>query len=903
MGFAQSIVQQSAADTAGKKEAVSSPVLNKKMGLITSESENKTKENTVVLNVFEVKGEDDPYRAVSSSAGTRYDVPLNELPMQVDVLTTEFMRDIGSTDLRDAIAYAGGVQLTTGTGNQSEDQPDNIYIQIRGNSAALPNKDGFKRSFGTDTVSVGRIDVIKGAAGALYEYGSNGGAVSYSTPEPQGRATYYFRQYFGDHSYYRTEFQATGALLPKGRASFFTGLAYQRGDSILGTGYSPKYAFHEKLVWSPSVVFHPTPRDKIKLSFDYQYITRDNLGGSGRASGGLITDNSTYVDASGVTQNYGYTIPGRSNTNQGNRVLVTPDLKNFRFDGPGTYSKQHNYGHTLRIDHAFSRDFQVWAGYNMEMKRVKSRGYTIAVRNWNDNTNVPVSIRTDPRFIALLRGPSVDPAGSITPDANHQVMEIRPNNIQNDGFNFRPMWKAEVYYHLEVLKTDHRIIAGATWQSYKSDTNSPGYAYDYTNALWNNLPADLILSRYRSLTDFTTVKRWDSALYAKYPVPTTSANGYTAFTTSHFIDRVLYVNLASSYWHGRLQSIIGFSDVRSDRQGRIYDPASNFLWSGPAPTGTNPDGTLRNPYAAPSGVMRKAPVKHADPSYNLSYIQNEHFTIFVNASASTDPGAAYSSYDGEGRPMDPPHAQNKEIGTHTTLWKRKIQFDASYFDTEIADTIRAIPLAYQNFPYNPANGSTYTWGFNANTKTSIATKGYDVKIDYIITDQWRLRATFTNQNAKFTAIGDLGTPGSPNSTFLAQQQSVFSQNLNKNIYLGTDPNDNSKHEASGFVRYESRYGLLKGFWGLVGVKYSGPRASQNFTFATVGGVPASIPTLVLTSVPERLVYDLNLGYKAKLWGFRTEFGLNVVNLTNKQDWYSSYWESPRTVRVFAGANF
>jgi hypothetical protein len=874
---------------------------NKNVPVTTEPKKNG--DGTVVLNVFEVKAEDDPYRAANSSAGTRYDVPLNELPMQVDVLTTEFMRDIGSTDMRDALAYAGGIQLTAGTGNQSEDQPDNIYIQIRGNSAGLPNKDGFKRSFGTDTVSVGRIDVVKGAAGALYEYGSNGGAISYSTPEPKGQTTYYVRQYVGDHRYYRTELQATGPLLSNNRASYFMGLGYQRGDSILGTGYSPQYAFHEKLIWSPSVVIHLTPQDKLKINFDYQYITRDNLGGSGRASGGLITDNSTFTDANGVIQNYGYTIPGRSNTNQGNRVLVTPDLKSFRFDGPGTYSKQHNYGHTLRIDHIFTRDFQIWAGYNMEMKRIKSRGYTIALRNWNDTTNVPTAIRNDPRFIALLRGPAVNLAGPITPDTAHQVLEIRPNNVQNDGFNFRPMWKSEIYYHLNFLKTDHRLIAGATWQSYKSDTNSPNYAYDYTSALWNNLPADLILSRFRSPTDFTTVKRWDSALFAKYPVPTTSANGYIPFTTSHFIDRVLYANLASSYFGGHLQSIIGFSDVRSDRQGRVYDPASNFLWSGPAPTGNNPDGSPRNPYNAPSGVMRKAPVKHADPSFNVSYIYDEHLTVYLNGSASTDPGSAYSSYDGEGLPMDPPHSQNKEVGTHVTAWKNKIQFDASYFDTEIADTIRAIPLAYQNFPYNPANGSTYTWGFNANTKTSIATKGYDVKLDYIITNEWRLRATFTNQTAKFTQIGDLGTPGSPNLVFLAQQQAVAAQNLNKNVYLGTDPNDNSKHEASGFVRYESKSGILKGFWGLVGVKYSGPRSSQNFTFATVGGVPASTPTLVLTSVPERIVYDLNLGYKVKVGRYRTEIGVNIVNLTNKQEWYSSYWESPRTVRFFAGGTF
>ena len=873
---------------------------------VPTTASDPAKNDVVKLNVFEVRAtEDDPYRASNTSAGTRYDAPLRELPMQVDVITKEFLNDIGATDLRDALGYVGGVQTTSGTGNNSEDQPDNISFSIRGLTGGLPKKDGFTRSFATDSISVGRIDVIKGPGGALYEHGNIGGVLSYSSPQPQARRTYSLRQYIGDHNYYRTEIQTNGALTKDRRVTMFFGAAYQRGDSIMGLGYAPKYSFHEKLAVSPSMNIQLTERTKLTGSFDYQYITRDNLGGNGRASAGLITDNSTYVE-NGVTKNYGYVVEGRSATNNNNRVLLMPDQKNFRFDGPGTYSKQHQYGQTLRIDHAFTRDFQVWAGYNMESRHIKDRGYTIALRNWNDNTNVPVSIRTNPQFMALLRGPAIVPnaVGVITPDANHHVLEIRPNNVSNDSINFRPMWKSEIYYKFDVASTSHRLITGATWQSYKSDTGSPRYAYDYTAALWNNLSPDLIRSRYRSPTDFTTVKRWDSALFARYPVPTASSAGYIPYTVSHFIDRIIYANLDSTYFKGRFRSIIGLLDDRSDRQGRIYDPASNFLWAGPAPTGNNPDGTPRNPFNAPAGVMRTAPIKRRPLSLNLSYIVSEHFTIYGNRSAATDPGSAYSAYDGDGRPMNPPKAENREVGAHWEFWQKKILFNASYFKNTVTDNNGNIGIAYQNFPYNPANGTPYTTAFNARTPFDSQSAGYDVKLDYRVTPSIRLNARFANHRGEITKIGDLGQPGSPDANFLAQQKAYAATNPSTKVYLGKDPNDASRHESSGFVRWDPREGFAKGFWVMVGTKYSGVRTSEVVTIPSPSTAnPNPIPTFTFTRVPKKLTYDLNFGYKRKVGHFLTESGVNIVNLTDNQDWYSSYWNSPRTVRFYSGASF
>ena len=104
-------------------------------------------EEVVKLNVFQVTAEsDDEYRAANTTTGTRYNTPIKDLPMNIEVLTPAFMRDIGALDLRDALEYVSGIQLDTtagGTGG-SKDNPENNTLLIRGIAAAT-NKDGFRR--------------------------------------------------------------------------------------------------------------------------------------------------------------------------------------------------------------------------------------------------------------------------------------------------------------------------------------------------------------------------------------------------------------------------------------------------------------------------------------------------------------------------------------------------------------------------------------------------------------------------------------------------------------------------------------------------------------------------------------------------------------------------------------
>jgi iron complex outermembrane receptor protein len=72
------------------------------------------------MNVFEVAAEnDDEYRAANTTTGTRYNTPVKDLPMNIEVLTPAFLRDIGALDVRDALEYVSGIQLDNTTAANS----------------------------------------------------------------------------------------------------------------------------------------------------------------------------------------------------------------------------------------------------------------------------------------------------------------------------------------------------------------------------------------------------------------------------------------------------------------------------------------------------------------------------------------------------------------------------------------------------------------------------------------------------------------------------------------------------------------------------------------------------------------------------------------------------------------
>src|SRR5579859_1573515 len=157
-----------------------------------------TTESPVKLDPFTVNTtKDRGYAATNEISGSRVDTPIKDIPISIDVITSEFISDIGATDLRSALAYQSGIMVTTqndlentagtfgsayGPGGVNNPQgvtanPDESQYKIRGFIATNTLRDGFLRLSNVDSVNLDRVEVVFGPNALLYGTGNFGGVV------------------------------------------------------------------------------------------------------------------------------------------------------------------------------------------------------------------------------------------------------------------------------------------------------------------------------------------------------------------------------------------------------------------------------------------------------------------------------------------------------------------------------------------------------------------------------------------------------------------------------------------------------------------------------------------------------------------------------------------------------
>ncbi len=838
-------------------------------------SARTTAEGTVVrLNVFEVQAQDDDeYRAANTTTGTRYNTPIKDLPMNIEVLTSAFMRDIGALDVRDALEYVSGIQLDSGgSAGTSKLNPENNLLLIRGITAAS-NKDGFRRFVPMDPITTSRVDIIKGPGGALYGQGGTGGVVNVSSVQAGDRTVVRFGQSYGSFDYHRTEFLWSGPILANGRIGFALPLAYSESKS------NAKYYEMNTFVMNPTLTFKLGPKTTLLAAVESRFNTRDNFFGSF-----FLTDNAV---APGGTP-YGTLIEGRPGTN---RVLTTPNQRDFRLEGPDTFRQERTYVHTYRLDHRFTDRIQWWGGYNAEDINVRQRSFNISLRNANDSS-IPLSVRNDPRFLALLRPAS----GTAQP----QVLDIRPNNIVNSARTVRPTWKTELYFAFDTWAVNHRLITGISYGPLTSGNNAANQNFYYGNTgqptnpatqRWEAVPVDVTLTRFRDPRDVTSVKRWDYAAFNQYPQGPEAAIGTpAAYGTSYFWDRNLYANLQSNFFNNRLQTIAGIFDTRNDRAGIVYDVEGNFLWDGAAPAGS-PAGT-------PSGTRRPQPVRNTAPSFTVIWLPVEWLRLYANTMSGIDVGPAYSAYDGNGVPLDGAVVRNAEAGVRVDLLQSKLL--VSLIGFQMSDNARPINFgaAIQNLLVNPG-GATQSSGFGAFVKTTTESTGFDLKVDYVPMRNLRFNVGVSKNEVRITEIEPFAEPANPDPVRLAAQQRFIAAGGSSSHYLGRPSTDISTYTGTAFVRYEFTQGFMKNTWAMFASKYYGSREAELIGVNTTTG-DVSIDRRIVAS---HFIYDFNAGYRRKIGRYNTTLQLNVANVADDDKFYGAIWQTGRTYRFSAGINF
>jgi iron complex outermembrane receptor protein len=191
----------------------------------------KPVDETVQLTAFMVTAEDDQgYYSPQSVSGTRTKTELLNLPMNLNVLTEQFIKDIAASDLVDIVTYTAGLTSSTATSGDTLGG-DTTGFTVRGFGTHVPYRNGFRRLRIVDTTNISRVEVIKGPSSVLYGTAFAGGSVNYVTKRPvlNRRITdLTFR--VGSYDLFRTEADINVPVIPKKLAVRFVG-AIEDSDS------------------------------------------------------------------------------------------------------------------------------------------------------------------------------------------------------------------------------------------------------------------------------------------------------------------------------------------------------------------------------------------------------------------------------------------------------------------------------------------------------------------------------------------------------------------------------------------------------------------------------------------------------------------------------------------------
>lgn len=271
---------------------------------------------------------DDGYKATNALSGTRYNTPLLDLPKPVDVITREFLADIGATDFYEAMRYAGGVEVNSAPG---QDDITGSNFAVRGISVQTTTYRNGYRSFGMiDPITIERIEIIKGPSSVFSGTIEPGGTINTITRRPARVAAYSAKASYGSFRRFRSEVTAAGPLDDAKRFAYRAAWAYE------DHGSPQDFAGRRRGVYALALDYKPTPRTTV--AFDSSY-TENFI----RPSARIAYFNSTLLSA---------TITG-----------LEPNIRSsFNRQGPEAFSDLKQIQANLDFTHLFNGSWSLRAG-------------------------------------------------------------------------------------------------------------------------------------------------------------------------------------------------------------------------------------------------------------------------------------------------------------------------------------------------------------------------------------------------------------------------------------------------------------------------------------------------------------------------------------------------------------
>jgi len=199
----------------------------------------------VSLSPFTVSDTDDKsWQATTTLIGSRTNQELIKVPVNVDVITSEFMRDLGAFSLDDAARFIAGVDVTPRLESRNDER-----INYRGLSTGGASRNFFTWYVPSDAYNVERYDFAKGSNSLMFGDSSPGGQASIFTKRARSRNSTEFLANVGSYDAFRFQLDVNRKLHEK--LFVRVNLANRRNKTYVRTTNDVFRAGHLALTYEP----------------------------------------------------------------------------------------------------------------------------------------------------------------------------------------------------------------------------------------------------------------------------------------------------------------------------------------------------------------------------------------------------------------------------------------------------------------------------------------------------------------------------------------------------------------------------------------------------------------------------------------------------------------------------
>jgi iron complex outermembrane receptor protein len=157
-----------------------------------------------------------PYSPPKVTSVTGLTAPIKELPVTVNTLSEQFLKDTSARRIRDLVGYIPGVNASEDSGGTGDllnirgfDFIYQTYVNGMRNRLALQASREFS--------NIDRVEIFKGPGGVEFGAGDPGGFVNYVTKKPQTTQSLTLGTEVGSYDYYGAYLDATGPLWRPGQ--------------------------------------------------------------------------------------------------------------------------------------------------------------------------------------------------------------------------------------------------------------------------------------------------------------------------------------------------------------------------------------------------------------------------------------------------------------------------------------------------------------------------------------------------------------------------------------------------------------------------------------------------------------------------------------------------------------